>query len=83
MQGWDSLAQLRRSLVQAVPHLGAIDVVAENPWAPLAVRAAGKADFRNAVKDFYLTNPIARASNLMAELSKMQAERRAPKMAAE
>ena len=83
VQGWDSLAQLRRSLVQAVPHLGAIDVVAENPWAPLAVRAAGKADFRNAVKDFYLTNPIARASNLMAELSKMQAERRAPKMAAE
>ena len=83
VQGWDSLAQLRRSLVQAVPHLGAIDVVAENAWAPLAVRAAGKADFRNAVKDFYLTNPIARASNLMAELSKMQAVRRAPKMAAE
>ena len=26
-------------------------------------------DFRNAVKDFYLTNPIARASQLMAELS--------------
>jgi NADH-quinone oxidoreductase subunit G len=83
VQGWDSLAQLRRSLVQAVPHLGAIDVVAENAWAPLAVRAAGKADFRNAVKDFYLTNPIARASHLMAELSKAQAERRAPKMAAE
>jgi NADH-quinone oxidoreductase subunit G len=29
----------------------------------------GKATFRNAVKDFYLTNPIARSSALMAELS--------------
>ena len=27
------------------------------------------AAFANAVKDFYLTNPIARASQLMAELS--------------
>ena len=29
--------------------------------AAAAAEALGKADFRNAIKDFYLTNPIARA----------------------
>jgi len=66
---YDSLAQLRRVLVAAHPHLGDIDTVADNGWTPLPTAALGKADFRNAVTDFYLTNPIARASQLMAELS--------------
>ncbi|MCL7409057.1 NADH-quinone oxidoreductase subunit NuoG [Marivivens donghaensis] len=66
---WDSLAQLRQALVAAVPHLADIDVVAENTWTALPVTKLGKATFRNAVKDFYLTNPIARSSALMAELS--------------
>ena len=68
-QPWDSLAQLRRALVDAVPHLGRIDEVPENDWQPLALREPAMADFRTAVSDFYLTNPIARASVLMAELS--------------
>ena len=68
-QPWDSLAQLRRALVDAVPHLGRIDEVPENEWQPLALREPAMADFRPAVSDFYLTNPIARASVLMAELS--------------
>ncbi len=66
---WDSLAQLRQALVAAVPHLADIDVVAENTWTALPAAKLGKATFRNAVKDFYLTNPIARSSALMAELS--------------
>ena len=68
-QPWDSLAQLRQALVAAVPHLGRIDEVPENDWQPLALREPAMADFRPAVSDFYLTNPIARASVLMAELS--------------
>jgi NADH-quinone oxidoreductase subunit G len=68
-QPWDSLAQLRRALVAAVPHLGRIDEVPVNVWQPLAPREPALADFRTAVADFYLTNPIARASVLMAELS--------------
>ena len=68
-QPWDSLAQLRRALVAAVPHLGRIDEVPQNDWQPLALREPALADFRMAVSDFYLTNPIARASVLMAELS--------------
>jgi len=68
-QPWDSLAGLRQALVKAHPHLGKLDMVAENEWQPLKPKAMGKATFRNAVTDFYLTNPIARASKLMAELS--------------
>jgi NADH-quinone oxidoreductase subunit G len=80
---WDSLAALRRALVAAHPHLGAIDVVPENDWQPLAVRDMGKADFRNAFKGFYLTNPIARASAVMGELAAMEAARAKTALAAE
>jgi len=65
---FDSMAQLRQAIVAAHPHLGDIDVVAENDWQPIAVKKPGKADFVNAVTEYYLTNPIARASQLMGEL---------------
>jgi len=80
---WDSLAALRRAVTMAHPHLGRIDEVAANDWTPLALRDMGAAEFRTAIKDFYLTNPIARASTVMAELSALQAARTAPKAAAE
>ncbi|MDV4167717.1 NADH-quinone oxidoreductase subunit NuoG [Rhodovulum sp. FJ3] len=66
---FDSLAQLRQALVAAVPHLAKIDTVIENEWQKLPAKSLGKASLQNAVSDFYLTNPIARASALMAELS--------------
>ena len=80
---YDSLAQLRQALVAEVPHLVEIDAVVVNDWQPLALTAPGNADFRNAIKDFYLTNPIARASQLMSELSAQAAERAAAPLAAE
>ena len=80
---WDSLAVLRKALVAAHPHLGDIDVVAANDWQPLPVKAPAKATFRNAIKDFYLTNPVARASEVMADLSAMAAARAAKDLAAE
>ena len=80
---FDSLAQLRGDLVAAHPHLAKIDAVAENAWTPLAAKKMGKADFRAAVADFYLTNPIARASQLMAELSANAKARANAPMAAE
>ncbi len=82
-QPWDSLAGLRRKLVEAVPHLAQIDQVPQNEWQPLDRFDLGQASFRYAVKDFYLTNPIARSSPLMGELSAMAAARRAPALAAE
>ena len=80
---WDSLGQLRHALIEAHPHLAGIDEVPENDWQSLPVRAPGKADFVGAVKDFYLTNAIARASSLMAELSAMAKARGETPMAAE
>ncbi|KIC26346.1 MULTISPECIES: NADH-quinone oxidoreductase subunit NuoG [unclassified Leisingera] len=67
--GYDSLAQLRQALVAEVPHLAQIDEVADKDGEPLEQDKLGNADFLPAIKDFYLTNPIARASQLMAELS--------------
>ncbi|MFN3273505.1 MAG: NADH-quinone oxidoreductase subunit NuoG [Paracoccus sp. (in: a-proteobacteria)] len=80
---WDSMAQLRRKLVEAVPHLGRVDLVPENDWQPVAVAELGRASFVYPLRDFYLTNPIARCSPLMGELSRMAAARGAPALAAE
>ena len=80
---FDSLAALRKALVKEVPHLGDIDQVAQNEWQPLARGTVGSAPFVPAIADFYLSNPIARASQLMAELSANAAARAAAPMAAE
>ncbi len=82
-QPWNDLAGLRRALIEAVPHLAQIDEVPANAWQPVEAAALGRATFRNAIRDFYLTNPIARSSGLMAELSAMASARRAPALAAE
>ena len=82
-QPWDSLAALRRALVAEAPHLGRLDQVPENDWQPLEPRDPAKADFRNALGDYYLTNPIARASALMAELSALARARTETPIAAE
>ena len=66
---FNSLAELRQSLLEAHPHLGQVDQISQSEWAPLKAGSLGKATFRSAISDFYLTNPIARASKLMAELS--------------
>jgi NADH-quinone oxidoreductase subunit G len=80
---WDSLAALRSAIVAAHPHLSRIDEVATNDWQALPDAAVGKATFRNAIKDFYLTNPVARSSAVMAELSALAKARLATDMAAE
>ena len=71
---YDSLAQLRAAVYQAVPHLQQIDqVTPADPAALTALAERGgatdKAPFRSPITDFYLTNPIARASAVMAECS--------------
>ncbi|GLP88457.1 NADH-quinone oxidoreductase subunit NuoG [Tritonibacter mobilis] len=80
---YDSLAQLRKALIKDVPHLAKVDRVVANDGEALPVEKLGKADFLPAVKDFYLTNPIARASQLMAELSAQAKARRDTAIAAE
>jgi NADH-quinone oxidoreductase subunit G len=71
---FDSLGALRRELYAAHPHFAAIDTVAESDRSALAKLAGQggateKAGFVPAITDFYTTNPIARASAVMAECS--------------
>ncbi|MBE1290963.1 MAG: NADH-quinone oxidoreductase subunit G [Rhodobacteraceae bacterium] len=80
---YDSLAQLRQALVAAVPHLKQIDQVVENEWQPITPIELKKGRFPATISDFYLTNPIARASTLMAELSAAAKARTNAKIAAE
>ena len=80
---WDSLAQLRQSLVTLHPHLGRIDEVAEAEWKAIPRANLGNAPFGSVIKDYYLTNPIARASSLMGELSAMALARSQAPLAAE
>ena len=72
---FDSLAQLRAGLFEAHPHLGALDRVPVNEWTPVAAGAMGDAPFASTVTDHYLVNPIARASEVLAEQSRLAAAR--------
>ena len=80
---FDSLSELRAKMFADVPHLGALNVVPENKATKLRVGKLGKTAIKYAITDHYLTNPIARASEVMAELSRNAAARRAAPMAAE
>ena len=80
---YDTLAALRQVMVAEVPHFAQVDQVIDNGWEPLAVKELGKGAFGTSVSDFYLTNPIARASELMAELSANARARGTNKVAAE
>jgi NADH-quinone oxidoreductase subunit G len=80
---YDSLAQLRQALFKAHPHLQRTDRIEPGDVADVrALAALGGAPEKRAVlgslvDDFYLTNPIARASAVMAECSVIAEERSA------
>ncbi len=80
---FDSVAELRAKMFEAVPHLSHIDEVPLNEGPALKAKKLNKSAFKNAISDHYLTNPIARASQLMAELSANAKARANPKLAAE
>jgi len=73
---FDSLAQLRAAMRAEFPHLAGIDAIAPGNSADIAAMASSSGSlsempFASPVTDFYLTNPIARASKVMAECSAM------------
>ncbi|MEP1963834.1 NADH-quinone oxidoreductase subunit NuoG [Tateyamaria sp.] len=80
---FDSLAALRTAIVKAHPHLGNVDEVATNTGDALAQGKIEGGALTSTITDFYLTNPIARASQLMAELSANAKARKTEAMAAE
>jgi NADH-quinone oxidoreductase subunit G len=71
---YDSLSALRQALYKAHPHMMRLGQIAPGEPADIQKLAAlgGTADkspFRSGIADFYFTNPIARASAVMAECS--------------
>jgi NADH-quinone oxidoreductase subunit G len=75
---FDSLDELRMALYAAHPHFMRIDAIEPGQAAEVAAlaRRSGKVlaqPFQNPLRDFYLTNPIARASAVMAECSALAA----------
>jgi len=85
---FDKLVELRAAMYKAAPALARIGA---RPSAPvdaistLARRAATVPEqvLTSPIEDFYLTNPIARASKVMAELSAMRRAGTARPIAAE
>ncbi|KQP36752.1 NADH-quinone oxidoreductase subunit NuoG [Methylobacterium sp. Leaf100] len=74
---FDSLGALRRTLYGAYPHLAALDTVALSDAVAAVDALAGlggtpdRTAFAPAVPDFYLTNAISRASQVLAECSSL------------
>jgi NADH-quinone oxidoreductase subunit G len=71
---YDSLAALRQALYKAHPHFQRLGQITPGEAADVRKLAAlggsaDKAPFRSSIDDFYFTNPIARASAVMAECS--------------
>ena len=78
---WNNLHELRSAMYKIAPHLARLDQLTPANAAELAdlatvTTAMSSAPFRSCVTDFYLTNPIARASKTMAECSALKNTRR-------
>src|SRR3982075_1264067 len=63
---YDSLQALRQAIFKVAPHLMRLDQIEAGKGG-----SVDKTPFKTAVEDFYLTNPIARASAVMAECSRL------------
>ncbi|WP_375679110.1 MULTISPECIES: NADH-quinone oxidoreductase subunit NuoG [unclassified Bartonella] len=77
---FDSLSQLRQCLFNDYPHLCAVDDIVPSDISGLKSLGSKMVSlesqaFTSMVKDFYLTNPIARASAVMAECSSLAKNR--------
>ncbi|MCP4380322.1 MAG: NADH-quinone oxidoreductase subunit G [Hyphomicrobiales bacterium] len=77
---FDSLAALRAALYKEHPHFARIDQIEGGSPATVSALASSEGKpssdpFGLAVEDFYMTNPIARASAVMAECSALAATR--------
>jgi NADH-quinone oxidoreductase subunit G len=75
---YNSLTQLRAAIYAQVPHLARIDQIALGNATDLRKLAKASiktkaAPYKSQVADFYLSNPIARASAVMAECAAMAA----------
>ena len=76
---FDSLPELRAQLYAEHPHLAGVDLIEPGAISDIEKLAqqdskAGDEPFESLIGDFYMTNPIARASAIMNELSALMRE---------
>ncbi|MDP6259527.1 MAG: NADH-quinone oxidoreductase subunit NuoG [Rhodospirillales bacterium] len=65
---FDSLAELRERMTTATPSLGNVDEIAAAEWGEFGAEGAMNSDaFTNPIDNFFMTDPISRASLTMAE----------------
>lgn len=77
---FDSLAELRGKLFSEFSHMSAVGAINSGNFEDVnklgaKFKALEKQTFTSLIKDFYLTNPIARASAVMAECSALAQSR--------
>ncbi len=64
---YDNLGQLRQTLIEANPLFAAVDQLQPAPWGDFGKSGPlESAPFETAVENFYMTDPISRASETMA-----------------
>lgn len=65
---YDTLAQLRQRMVALNPVFGTLDRLVPASWGPFGTEGAvADAHFTSPVENFYMTDPISRASQTMAD----------------
>ena len=65
---FDSLAELRERMTTATPSLGNVDEIATAEWGEFGADGAMSSDaFASPIDNFFMTDPISRASQTMAE----------------
>ncbi len=71
---WNSFHQLRKEMFNAFPHFSMIGTTIKSNWesSETPIKLKSKEKIKCCEEDFYLSNVICRASNTMAELSKIR-----------
>ncbi len=80
-QSWNNVDELRNAMYAVAPHLSILDQLFPADAAMLSELGKGEGKtsnepFTSPVRDFYMTNPIARASRTMAECSAVKNSRK-------
>jgi NADH-quinone oxidoreductase subunit G len=73
---YDDILALRAAMYKVAPQLARLGVVSPSSDGSRGFVSGGPTitaqPFANTIRDFYLTNPIARASAVMAEMSALK-----------
>ncbi len=73
---FDDLGDLRRALHAACPHFTHLDETPQAQWGAFGrAGETGPAPFQSPIENFYMTDPISRASETMAECTQIFLDR--------